>query len=393
MIGSRPPPTTSDSHRYGSGFQGSPVDAKSRSELRSCDRTGSSPNGIRPRTSVGDRPRIDTRVALAQRPQPVRRRRRRPLCDDDGAAERVGAHDLPDPHQPAEVGNPEQAIVGAEVGLERRLLGQLDQQAAGHVHGALRPARGAGGVAEVAGMLAVEGLRLEVVGLAVDQLRPPDVACGGRERPPAEPLEHDDRLHAADVRHRLVHRRLQLERLTATKRAVRCEHDLRLGVGQPNGDGRSCKAREDRNDDGAHQRAGMKSDDRLDDHRQAQRDSVARLDTERTKARRQATCLAPQLGVGQLRRLAVLGLADRGERVGRPTRPAADAIPGHVELSADEPRRPLDAARNVQHPLVRLGELDPEVVDDRRPEPLRVVLRATDELPVVVDAVTARRTA
>src|SRR5713226_6926739 len=36
MIGTRPPPTVSKSHRYGSGFQGSPVVMNVSSDERSC---------------------------------------------------------------------------------------------------------------------------------------------------------------------------------------------------------------------------------------------------------------------------------------------------------------------------------------------------------------------
>src|ERR687885_777180 len=46
MIGHRPPPTSLNSQRYGSGFQGSPVDPRIRSDDRSCLRTCSSPAGI-----------------------------------------------------------------------------------------------------------------------------------------------------------------------------------------------------------------------------------------------------------------------------------------------------------------------------------------------------------
>src|SRR5438094_9063743 len=41
MIGQPPPPTTSCSQRYGSGFQGSPVVTSTRSEERSCRSTNS----------------------------------------------------------------------------------------------------------------------------------------------------------------------------------------------------------------------------------------------------------------------------------------------------------------------------------------------------------------
>ena len=55
-MGMRPPPTTSKSQRQGSGFQGSPVEAKQRSEDRSWALTGASPSCRRERMSVGDTP-------------------------------------------------------------------------------------------------------------------------------------------------------------------------------------------------------------------------------------------------------------------------------------------------------------------------------------------------
>src|SRR5439155_12742344 len=56
MIGQRPPPTCSNSQRYGWGFHGSPVVTSTRSEERSCRSTSSAPCGISARTSVGDSP-------------------------------------------------------------------------------------------------------------------------------------------------------------------------------------------------------------------------------------------------------------------------------------------------------------------------------------------------
>ena len=58
MIGQRPPPTSSKSQRYGSGFHGSPVVTIVRSDERSvCG----SPCGISARVSVGEMPSTDTR--------------------------------------------------------------------------------------------------------------------------------------------------------------------------------------------------------------------------------------------------------------------------------------------------------------------------------------------
>src|SRR5690349_5831301 len=53
MTGQRPPPTTSKYHRHGDSFHGSPVEPRTRSDDRSCLRTGSSPWLISERTSVG----------------------------------------------------------------------------------------------------------------------------------------------------------------------------------------------------------------------------------------------------------------------------------------------------------------------------------------------------
>ena len=61
MIGTRPPPATRWSQRYGSGFQGSPVEPRIRSEERSCRPGHSSPLGFSARISVGDTPSIVTR--------------------------------------------------------------------------------------------------------------------------------------------------------------------------------------------------------------------------------------------------------------------------------------------------------------------------------------------
>ena len=52
----------------------------------------------------------------------------------------VRADDLPRPHDPAEVGEPEQQIARSDVGLVRDLLGDLDEEPAVDVDGALRRA-------------------------------------------------------------------------------------------------------------------------------------------------------------------------------------------------------------------------------------------------------------
>ena len=56
MIGARPSATTWCSQRYGSGFQGSPVEPSTRSDERSWRSTGSSPCGCSARIRVGETP-------------------------------------------------------------------------------------------------------------------------------------------------------------------------------------------------------------------------------------------------------------------------------------------------------------------------------------------------
>src|SRR5207244_2555656 len=101
----------------------------------------------------------------------------------------------------------------------------------------------------------------------------------------------------------------------------------------------------------------------------------------------EARHLVRQLAVGQGAPLAVLALPDRRVRVGMlAVRPAVDAVPGEVELAADEPRRPLRPAREVANLLPRARELEPHVRDRLRPEPLRLLCGEANELPVVVES-------
>src|SRR5207249_2024145 len=54
MTGQRESPTFRKYHHHGSGFHGSPVDPRTKSDERSFARTGSSPERIRPRIAVGE---------------------------------------------------------------------------------------------------------------------------------------------------------------------------------------------------------------------------------------------------------------------------------------------------------------------------------------------------
>ena len=81
-------------------------------------------------------------MPLDERPQPVGTRVvGRAVVEHERAAVRERADDLPRPHDPADVGEPEQPLAGPQVHLERDLLGDLDEEAAVHVHRALRAGR------------------------------------------------------------------------------------------------------------------------------------------------------------------------------------------------------------------------------------------------------------
>src|SRR5256885_16291877 len=60
MIGQRDSPTVRKYHHHGSGFHGSPVDPRTKSDERPLARTGSSPERIRPRIAAGEMPRCVT---------------------------------------------------------------------------------------------------------------------------------------------------------------------------------------------------------------------------------------------------------------------------------------------------------------------------------------------
>ena len=63
-----------------------------------------------------------------------------------------------------------------------------------------------------------------------------------------------------------------------------------------------------------------------------------------------------------------------------------DAVPGEVELAPDEPPGPLDAPRVVDHVSPRLGELQPEILDQRGPEPIGLLDRDAVQIVITLDA-------
>ena len=147
MIGRRPPPTTSKSHRHGSGFHGSPVEPRMRSDERSCARTGLV--AVSHQRANERRRDAEDCDAGAARPAPRgdrgrgsrARRRRAPSCRRAASAEH-----LPGPHHPAHVGDPVHRLAVMHVEAVHHVLRGLDREAAMRMHRALGPAGRAGGV-------------------------------------------------------------------------------------------------------------------------------------------------------------------------------------------------------------------------------------------------------
>ena len=101
-------------------------------------------------------------VPFDERPQPIGLGIvGRAVVEHEGAAVGEGADDLPRSHDPTDVGEPEQPLVAAHVGLERGFLRDLREEPAVHVHRALRPAGRAARVGDEERMLAVERPGLE----------------------------------------------------------------------------------------------------------------------------------------------------------------------------------------------------------------------------------------
>src|SRR5207249_854091 len=110
------------------------------------------------------------------------------------------------------------------------------------------------------------------------------------------------------------------------------------------------------------------------------RDAVAGLDPQRHERLRQPRHRAREVAPAHLAPRAVLAEEDSADRERRALRPAMDAGASEVEPAADEPARPLDAARDVQNLVPRRRELELEILDDRGPEPLRLLDRDAVEV-------------
>ena len=125
MIGQRPPPTCSNNHRYGPGFQGSPVVTMVRSEDRSA---AGSPFGMSARMSVGEQPRMLTCSSSISDQSRSSGQSGAPSMQHERAAHGAATHHRPRAHDPAHVGGEEDDIARMAVRLIGDLARNRDQE-------------------------------------------------------------------------------------------------------------------------------------------------------------------------------------------------------------------------------------------------------------------------
>ena len=236
-------------------------------------------------------------------------------------------------------------------------------------------------------MLGVDLERLERARPPLHRVGVEEVATSGHRNVVAtEPPPDDDVLDRWRLPSRFVDDLLHRHLPAAPQRAVGGDDHLRLGVLQPLRHRGGGEAGEDGHLHRADVSTGVRDDRDLGRHREEVGDAVARLDPERDEGLREAGHPLGKLPVGEPMALAVLRLPGRGRNLGRPLGPAVHAIPGEVELAADEPGRPFRPPREIHDAVPRLRELQSHVLDRSRPEPIRILRGATLQLAIVVDA-------
>ena len=213
---------------------------------------------------------------------------RRSLRQQDRRAQRQRAHDLPRPHDPAQVGDPMEHFAGMQVDLVGHLLAHLDQEPAVHVQHALRTAGRAARVADEQRMLGVEGLRgKRLVRLCLAKLLPVVIAADmPRGIVSRQPTPDDDRSHTG-LLGRPVGDLLHRHDLPLAEEPVRGQEHLHAGIGQTRGHRLGPEAAEDRHPDRADLRTRHHRRDGFRRHRQEDADRVARV------ARRASAGLGP----------------------------------------------------------------------------------------------------
>ena len=205
------------------------------------------------------------------------------------------------------------------------------------------------------------------------------------------PRGDDDVLHARGLAARLLEDLEHRHLAPAPRGRPSRDRHLRLRGLQALRDGRRREPREDRDLNRADVRARVRGDRYLGGHGQEDRNPVALSNAHANERFGELRHLARELRVCLLPPRSVLAEPDRGDRIRTALTPAVGAVPRDVHLAADEPGRPFRPAREVDDLIPGLRELEPHVLDRRRPEPLRILLGSAHELPVVVEAVLAHQ--
>ncbi len=189
------------------------------------------------------------------------------ICGDGGAVGQTGGHH-PRTHDPSHVRGPHEDVVSTHVELKGPLLCQLHGQPGLDMDRSLGSSGGAGGVGDYhrvfrPGAGGSSPLR------GGDYLVPPQVpVVGHRGGGALDVVDHQHVVDSPGQIHRLVGGLLHGDEGAAALKPVGADHQHRLGVFEPGGDGVGRVAREDRDEYRSETGHREKSDHGLEGHRQ-----------------------------------------------------------------------------------------------------------------------------
>ncbi|MNZ76278.1 hypothetical protein D3C78_947790 [compost metagenome] len=216
--------------------------------------------------------------------------------------------------------------------------GRAQQVAAGGVQHALGFAGGARCVEDEQRVLGVHPLRRALLAGAVQGLVVPDVATLDPDDFALGALDHHHRGNIGAVLQRLVDVLLQRDVLATAHALVGGDHGAAVGVEYAVAQGIGGEAAEYHRVHGADACAGEHGVGRLGDHRHVDADPIAFLHAALFQHVGQATHMAVQLAVGDLRGFGgVVAFPDEGDLVAALFQVAVDAVIGDVQLAALEP--------------------------------------------------------
>ncbi len=313
-------------------------------------------------------------VALDQLPETIGSGIVRDALEEDGGpAVEEPRGDQHRPHQPAQVGQPEQAVARSHVHQVAEVVGALQEKPALREHRALRPARRPRRVDDEARTIELDRQRGALGRLLADQLVPPVIAPGIPRDLPAEPLVDDHVLDRGRRGRRLVGGLLHLHDLPAPIEAVGRHQHPGFTILEPRGDGVGAVAREARGVDGSDSHDRKRGDGRLGRHREEHPHAVALSHAETLERVGELVHLTRQLAVRQAPATAVVALPDDRRLLSPPgVEVAVDTVVGEAHQTALEPARPLEATGDVAHARVRTRESKAEIAHDRVPVPIGV---------------------